>query len=156
MKVSEIDRIIEQKIKQLNRDLEEIAYKDAKPMVEKELEISVVKNVYGRPEGEYDRTGAMYDSITGYARKSANGLDIYAEMDMEATSPRHTSWINGDTSYNGTEIDKHLDYWTEYGTTGGLAPIEGTLMFAEAQYSINKKAKRLIKSKLKSKGYKVK
>jgi hypothetical protein len=29
-------------------------------------------------------------------------------------------------------------------------------MFAEAQYSINKKAKRLIKSKLKSKGYKVK
>ena len=156
MKVSEIDRLVNSLFKKFDKDLQDVSYETLKPMVEKELEISVVKNVYGRPEGEYDRTGAMYDSITGYARKSANGLDIYAEMDLENTSPRHTSWINGDTSYNGTEIDRHLDYWTEYGTTGGLAPIEGTLMFAEAQYAINKKAKRLIKSKLKSKGYKVK
>jgi len=154
--LSEIDNLINKLIKKFDSDIQDISYSDLKPMVEKELEISVVKNVYGRPEGDYDRTGAMYQSVTGYARKSANGLSIYAEMDLENTSPRHTSWVNGDTSYNGTKIDKHLDYWTEYGTTGGLAPIDGTLMFAEAQYSINNKAKKVIKSKLKSKGYKVK
>jgi hypothetical protein len=151
-----IDKIIEQKIKKLNEDLEKISYLDLKPYVENELKKSVVKNIYGRPEGDYDRTGMMYDSITGFARKSNEGLEIYAIMDMENTKPRHTSWVSGTESNKGTEIDKHLAYWSEYGTDYGLAPIEGTLMFAEAQEFINKKATKLLKKKLKSIGYKVK
>jgi hypothetical protein len=49
-----------------------------------------------------------------------------------------------------------VPFWAEYGTNYGLAPIEGTLMFAEAQQSINKRGVKLLKKKLKSKGYKVK
>lgn len=150
--MSEIDRILEQKLKQLNKDLEEIAYKDLKPFVEDELKKSTVKNIYGAPESEYyNRTGAMYDSITGFARKSTNGIDIYAIMDLENTTPHHKSWVESNT----TNVDKYLDEWMEYGH-GGLAYVDGRLMFAEAQYSIDKKGKRLVKSKLKAKGYKVK
>ena len=152
-----IDKIIEQKIKQFNRDLEEISYKDLKPYVENELKTSVVKNIYGREESEfYDRTGMMYDSITGFARKNNDDLEIYAIMDMKHTNPRHTSWVSGGNSNKGTEIDEHLAFWAEYGTDYGLAPIEGPLMFAEAQESINKRGVKLLKKKLKAKGYKVK
>lgn len=155
--MSEIDRILEQKLKQLNKDLEEIAYKDLKPFVEDELKKSTTKNIYGAPESEYyDRTGMMFDSITGFARKSENGIDVYAIMDLENTTPHHRSWIESNT----TNVDKYLDNWMEYGNNPNngnpIVEYEGRLMFAEAQYSIDKKGKRLVKSKLKAKGYKVK
>jgi predicted ribonuclease toxin of YeeF-YezG toxin-antitoxin module len=110
--VSEIDRIIEQKIKQLKRDLDDISYTDLRPFVEQELKTSVVKNIYGRPESDYDRTGMMYNSITGFARKSNDDLEVYAIMNMENTNPRHTSWVKPyGTSNNGTEIRKPGDLY---------------------------------------------
>lgn len=150
-----IDALIEKKIKELEKHIDEIAYKEIKPMLDDELKKSVLKNIYGRPESEYyDRTNAMYDSIKTYTTKpSKDKVDVISYMDLEHTSPRHISWVSGTTESNGMTVDQHLDYWMEYGH-GGLVNYEGSLSFTEARYNAEKKLKKIVKKELKKRGYK--
>ena len=149
---NDIMALIDRQIKKIEKDLIDIGQTDVSNLIEDELKISVVKNLYGKPESlDYDRTGMMFESIKANFNKNANGIDIYSYMDLENTSPKHKSWDKNNT----TNVDKYLDEWMEFGH-GGMAWYDGNLMFTEAQYVVNKKAKKLVKSKLKLRGYKVK
>lgn len=149
---NDIMKLIDKKMKLIESDLEKISETSIVDLVEDELQSSIAKNLYGRPESDfYDRTGATFQSVKGSSNKSKDATIITAIADLNNTIQRHASWVKSNT----TNVDDFLDEWLEYGH-GGLASYEGNLMFEDAQQNINRKGKRLLKSKLKSLGYKVK
>lgn len=149
---NDIMKLIDKKMRLVESDLEKISETAMVDLVEDELQGSIAKNLYGRPESDvYDRTGATFQSVKGSSNKVKDTIIITAITDLNNTLPRHSSWVKTNT----TTVDDFLDEWLEYGH-GGLASYEGNLMFEDAQQNVNRKGKKLLKSKLTSLGYKVK
>jgi len=150
-----VEQVMKQKIRMLQKDLEDIARHDIPNLVDNELRNAIDDTVYSVPESDYyDRTYGLRNSVIAKTNKINNSsYEITGFVDANQMSyepyTEHSSWVTG---YDMRDL---IDYWMNYGHHG-IVDYTPAYFIQLAQKNVDMKVKKLINFKMSKKGYNIK
>jgi len=146
--MADLQGIINRKVKQFESDLLNTLNECADDF-SGILRDSADDNIYGQPSS-YDRSMNMLSSVTSNVVKKSNNFIVEAYNEPSLMTDRHESW---DTNEDMREA---IPNFMEFGNgNSSIYSYEGRHYVEDAQKEVNKYTK-ILKRKLKSKGYTIK
>lgn len=113
-----VNFVVQEKLKKIK----DIAINNIAPESEELMRENIQNIVYGYPEGEYERTFDLLNSVTSEVKDIENGIMISIYPDTDEIIPRgfgqHRSWVKP-----FDDQSEHIPHWVAEGTDRGLAPM---------------------------------